>query len=355
MELIFNKQAFMSVKEKMDAEKYIEKGETSKLNFKPTAPEVPTSQKTDKAIGKSYREEGEKGKLQYPKVKKEAGTIAGPGIPDGTGPRAGTPACPKSKATDTPEEVKVVTEEVYKEKPSMNKESAQQLPSSDSIDAGSVREEGDKGKLQFPTKPGPDPKIKMQGLDASNDARKQIDGGEKGKIQHGQTKGKDIKIDWQVNTDTSIGGKFMETGDKGDTKKVSGPAKDPGVSMQKDTGADKFIERGENTKPIQKQFNLNFKRASAEEKEQAVTDAIENAILEIEVAAAKCGVTPQNTRFAAVYTGLVDLRTGVKKNGSLYAITPEPKSVPAPLKVQAAAKPAVDEDAAAAEVGRRIF
>jgi hypothetical protein len=308
MELIFNKQTFMSVKEKMDPAKYVEQGEKEKLDFKPTAPAVPTSQKTENGLGAQFVEQGEKGKLQYPNVGKEI---------------------------------------------KMDKSAAQQLPGSDKVDAGSVIEQGQKEKLQFPTKPGPDPKVKMQGLDNSNEARKQIEQGEKGKIQHGQSAGKDIKIEWQVNSDTSIGAQFMEKGDKGGNKTVSGPAKEPGVSAQKESGADKFIERGENTKPIQKQFSLNFKRASAEEKEVAVTEAIDNAILELEVAASKCGVDMKNTRMVVVYTALQALKEGVKKQGSLFALT-VPAVVPETLKVTASVK-VIDADAAAIETGRRIF
>jgi hypothetical protein len=311
MELIWNKQAFMSVKEKMDPAKYVEQGEKEKLNFKPTAPAVPTSQKTDTAIGGQFVEQGEKGKLQYPNVGKEI---------------------------------------------KMNKSSAQQLPGSDSIDAGSVIEKGMKEKLTFPTKAGPSPAIKMQGLDISNDAKKQIEQGEKGGIQHGQSAGKDIKIEWQVNSDTSIGAQFQEKGDKGGNKTVSGPAKEPGVSAQKESGADKFIERGENTKPIQKQFSLNFKRASAEEKETAVVEALDNAVLELEVMASKCGIdiATANTRLLPLYAGLVFMRDAVKKQGSLFALTvPAAAPVVAALKVTASAK--IDEDAAAIATGKRIF
>jgi len=310
MELIWNKQSFMAVKEKMAKDKYALQGEVEKLDLKPTAPTPPTSQKTDKAIGGQFVEQGEKESLQYPKVKKES---------------------------------------------TMAINAAQQLPGSDSIDAGSVIEKGEKEKLQFPTKAGPDPKIKMQGLDVSNDAKKSIDGGEKGKIQHGQTKGKDIKIEWQVNTDTAIGAKFQEQGDKGGIKTVSGPAKEPGVSAQKESGADANIERGEATSGMQKQFSLNFKRASAEEKEVAVTTAIDNAILEIEVAASKCGVNITATRLAPIYTGLIALKEGVRKNGSLFAMTPAPVApAAAPIKVQASAH-VVDMDAAAIATGARIF
>ena len=309
-DLIFDRKTFMAIKESLPEGKYVNKGETEKLDFKPTAPTVPTSQKVDK-IGDKFVEQGPAEKLLYPKVSKEASI--------------------------------------------MDKTAAQQLPGSDSVDAGSAIEKGNVEKLQFPTKAGPDPKIKMQGLDSSNEARKQIDGGEKGKIQHGNTKGKDIKIEWQVNTDTSIGAASIEQGDKGGIKSVSGPAKEPGVSMQKETGAGDFIERGEDTKPIQKQFSLNFKRASAEEKELAVTEAVDNAILELEVAASKCGVAITATRMVTAYNSLVSLKAGIVKNGGLYATTPEPVVEPAPLKVQAALKPAIDEDKAAMEVGSRIF
>ena len=237
----------------------------------------------------------------------------------------------------------------------MDKQAAQQLPGSDSINAGEAIEKGEKGKLQFPTKPGPDPKIKMQGLDVSNDAKKQIDGGEKGKIQHGQSKGKDIKIEWNVNSDTSIGGQFMEKGDKGDIKKAPAHAAEPSVSMKTEPGADANIERGEDTKGMQKQFSLNFKRSSAAEKEAAITEAVDNAILEIEVAASKCGVNVQATRLAPVYAGLLALKAGITKSGALFVTTPEPAAKPAQLKVQASLHPVVDLDKAAAEVGSRIF
>jgi len=311
MEIIFDKQAFLTVKEKMDKSKYAEEGpKGEKLQLKPTAPEPNTSQKTDTAIGKKFVEDGPAGKLQYPAAGKEI---------------------------------------------KMDKQAAQQLPGSDSINAGEAIEKGEKEKLQFPTKPGPDPKIKMQGLDASSDAKKQIDGGEKGKIQHGQSKGKDIKIEWNVNSDTSIGGKFMEKGDKGDIKKAPAHAPEPSVSMKTEPGADANIERGEATKPIQKQFSLNFKRSSAAEKEAAITEAVDNAILELEVAASKCGVNIQATRMATAYNSLVGLKAGITKSGALFATTAEPVAAPAPIKVQASAKPAVDLDKAAADVGARIF
>ena len=311
MELIWNKQAFMAVKERMSGDKYITEGPKESLNFKPKAPAVPTSQKTDTKIGGEFVESGEVSKLQYPKVTKKESTM----------------------------EIKA----------------AQQLPGSDSIDAGSVIEKGEKEKLTYPSKAGPSPAIKMQGLDVSNDAKKQIDGGEKGKISHGNPgKGKDIKIEWQVNSDTSIGGKFMEKGDKGDIKKAPAHAPEPSVSMKTEPGADANIERGEASKPIQKQFSLNFKRASAEEREVAVSEAVDNAILELEVAAAKCGVNLTTTRLAPIYTGLLAVREGIARNGSLFALT-LPAPTPAPLKVQASLKPTVDLDKAAIDVGARIF
>jgi hypothetical protein len=311
MDLIFNKQTFMAVKEKMDQGKYVEQGPAGeKLQLKPTAPEPCVTQKTDKAIGKKFVEDGPAGKLQYPAAGKEI---------------------------------------------KMDKQAAQQLPGSDSIDAGSAIEKGDKEKLQFPTKPGPDPKIKMQGLDVSNEARKQVEQGEKGKIQHGGQAGKDIKIEWNVNSDTSIGGKFMEKGDKGDIKKAPAHAAEPSVSMKTEPGADAFIERGEATKGMQKQFSLNFKRSSAEEKEVAVTEAVDNAILEIEVAASKCGVNVQATKLATAYNSLISLKAGITKQGALFAVTPEAKATPAPIKVQASLKPTIDLDKAAADVGARIF
>lgn len=310
-ELIFSKKAFMAIKEKMDRTKYVSEGEKETLNMKPKAPAVPTSQKTDKAIGGKFVEDGETEKLLYPKVKKESAMD------------------PKS--------------------------AAQQLPGSEKIDAAGKQfiDGGQTEKLQFPSKAGPDPKIKMQGLDVSNDAKKSIDGGEMGGIKHGPNAGPKIKIDWQVNTDTAIGGKFQERGDKGDAKSVSAPAKEPGVSMQKDNGADAFIERGEEAKPIQKQFSLNFRKSTLAEKDSAMTEAVENSILELEVAASKCGVNLQDTKLAATYTSLLAMREGVKKHGSLFVTTVE-KPV-APIVVQASAKPAIDEDKAAMEVGARIF
>ena len=312
MDLIWNRKTFLSVTEQLDRSKYITEGEKESLNLKPTAPAVPTTQKTEKSLGGKFITDGPSEKLLYPKV-------------------------------------------TNKEK-NMDKIAAQQLPGSDKVDAEGQIEKGEKSKLTFPTKPGPDPKIKMQGLSSDKDAQKQIDGGESGKINHGNAgKGKDIKIEWQVNTDATIGDKFIEKGEKGDAKKVSGPAKEPGVSMKSEPGAGDFIERGEDTKPIQKQFSLNFKRASAEEKDLAVNEAVDNAILELEVAASKCGVAISATRMATAYNSLVSLKEGVRKNGSLFAITPEPVAPVAPIKVQASAKPAIDEDKAAIEVGARIF
>lgn len=344
-DLIFNRKTFMAVKEPMEKGKYITPGEKESLNFKPTAPAAPTSQKTDKAIGGKFVEDGDKEKLLYPKPQKEN---------------------------------------------HMDKTAAQQLPGSDKIDAGSVVEKGEKEKLQFPTKPGPDPKIKMQGLDNSSEARKQVEPGEKGGVKHGPAKAKDIKIEWQVNTDGKIADQFIERGDKGDAKKVSAPAKEPGVSAQKESGADANIERGDAAKPIQKQFNLNFRKSTLEERRAAVTEAVDNALLELEVAASKFGVSIWDTPLANAYGHLLITKAGVKMHGDLYVTAGKTQEdsrealkakyagntakctaehsaefckwvesskavIPAPIKVEAAAKPAVDPDKAAEELGKRIF
>lgn len=310
-DFIFDKKAFMAVKEKLDRSKFFHDGEKEKLTIKPPADAFPAGQKTDK-IADKFVESGPKEKLLFPAVKQEA---------------------------------------------AMNKEAAQQLPGSDKIDAGGKQfvEGGEKGKLQFPGKPGPDPKIK--GPEVSHDAEKQVEPGEKGKLQFPSSGGPKIKIEWQVNVDQSITKKFTEAGEKGDIKKAPAHAKEPSVSAQKDNAhLAKVTDGGEHAKPFQKQFSLNFVRATVEEKDAAVVEAIDNSILELEVAASKCGVKLSATRLAAAYTALQDLRAGVVKNGSLYALTPEPAPAPAPLKVQASA---VNDDPeglkSAAEIGRLIF
>lgn len=362
MDLIFNKKAFNAIKEKLNKAQFADEGPKEKLNLKPGDASVPVSQKTDPIAGK-FQEPGEVEKLEYPTktsavsadaqkfISEKIATLRGEGKNEAEASAIAF-SMAREQGYEVPE-VKNASKET-----SMNKESAQQLPGNDKVDAASAISKGEKGKLQFPTKPAADPKVSQQGLDKSKDAQKQIDGGEMGKIQHGGGAAKAIKIDWNVATDAKLGHEFMEHGDKGDIKKVKGPAKEPGVSQKVEPGADAFMDGGESTKPIQKQFSVNWNRQSSEEKTEIVNQALECAITDLEVAAAKCGLKIENSRMAQAYASLVAMREGVKKEGSLFlkepvkaAATPTPE----PLKATAAAKPVVDADQAAIETGKQIF
>jgi len=66
---------------------------------------------------------------KYEVLEKDAGSIAGPGIPDGTGPRGGTPECPltdEEKEATEDEEEKEATEEEEKDKEEEEKEATEE-------------------------------------------------------------------------------------------------------------------------------------------------------------------------------------------------------------------------------------
>jgi hypothetical protein len=360
MDLIFDKKAFNAVKENLNKAQFVDGGHTEKLNLKPGDASVPVSQKTDPLAGK-FQEPGEVEKLDYPTktsavtaeahkfISEKIATLRGEGKGEAEA-SAIAYSMAREKGYEVPE-VKNASKES-----SMNKESAQQLPGTDKVDAASAIEKGEKGKLQFPTKPAADPKVSQQGLDKSKDAQKQIDGGEKGKINHGGGAAKAIKIDWNVTTDAKIGHEFQEAGDKGDLKKVKGPAKEPGVSQKVEPGADAFMDAGETAKPIQKQFSVNWQRQSAEEQKEIADQALTCAISDLEVVASKYGMKIENSRLAPVYAGLIALRDGITKEGGLFLnVQPAAPAPAAPLKTTASVKTAVDEDKAAIEVGKQIF
>lgn len=306
-ELIFSKKAFSAIKEKLDKSRYFAESPKSKdLNMKPGEASVPVSQKTEDASKPNPG--GPVEKLEYP-TKKES---------------------------------------------SMNKESAQQLPGSEKINAGEAVTKGEKGKLTFPTGPAKDPSASMSGMSKDKSAQQQISDGPKGDIKHGGGEGKAIKLQWNVATDAKIGQTFIDGGDKGDIKKAPAHAKEPGVSQTKVPGADNFMDGGESTKPIQKQFSINFQRESAQEKAQIIESAITCALDDLLLVANKLGTPIAETTLAEAYSALANARTDVKKTGSL---APRPVAkTETPLKATAAAKNVEAEaDAAAEKTGKLIF
>lgn len=313
MDLIWSRKAFHAVKDSLQKAKYISDGPKSNdLNMKPGPASTPVSQKTDPVAGK-FTPTGPVEKLMYPKASQET---------------------------------------------NMEKSSAQQLPGSEKINAAEpLGGGGEMGGLKPSTKKAADPKIGQTGL-SKEKALDCIDGGEKGKIDHSGREGKAIKIDWNVATDAKIGQEFIDGGEKGSNKAAPAHAKEPGVSQKTEPGADAFIERGEQAKPIQKQFSVNWKRFSAEEKKTIVEDALACAISDLEVMATKLGTPISETALAGAYDQLVLAKTSFVKTGSLGIKVSSAPATPAntPIKATASARQVeAAADAAAKKTGRLIF
>ena len=311
MDIVWVKKTYAAIREKLDRSQFITPGDISQLELAPKEVKVDVSQQVDPKGG-AATPAGPVEQLSYPKPLKETSN--------------------------------------------MNKASAQQLPGTDKVDAvGQITpsEPTKLTKLIFPTKPAADPKVGGPGLEKSTDAQKQITEGEHGKLLFPSSGGPKIKIDWNVGIDSSVAKQFTDGGEKGDIKKVKGPAKEPGVSQAKVPG-DAAMGDFERTKPIQKQFSVNWKKYSAEERVGIADQAIDCAISDLEVAADITGVPLEQTELGTAMAALKSAKANLAKSGS---VAPAAKpALPTPLKPTASVKKTVvDLDKAATETGLQIF
>jgi hypothetical protein len=240
---------------------------------KPGDASVSVSQKVEPA-GDKFMGEHEVEKLEYPKVKKET---------------------------------------------NMEKTSAQELPSKTNVDAGGAQfiDKGDKEKLQFPSKPAADPKVKQQGLDASSDAKKQIDGGEKEKLQFPSSGGPKIKLEWNVAVDHKIGENYKEKGEEGamvKPKDLTPSVSAPRAKEEEGAHSSDFLK----SSPMQKQFSINWTKVSSEEIRPVVEEALDCAILDLQVAASKMGVDIWKTPLANAMGHLVTARNTLETKGLIH-------------------------------------
>lgn len=232
MEIIFNKQAYGAVKENLDKKRFFDEGPKEKLP-KGQKAEVKISQPVDKKNQGKFRADYEVENLKY-----------------------------SNKENEKP------AEEYSSEKvESLSKGAKQELPSKENIKGGENITSGPKGDAKTTTQKAEDPKIKMQGL-STEEGKKSIDGGPKEKLQY-PAGNPVIKIDWNVNVDKAIGKSYSEKPEMGDIKKVKKPASDPNVSQQrlKDVEGVSMSDY-EHTSPLQKQFSINWKAETLEEKKE---------------------------------------------------------------------------------------
>lgn len=324
IEIVFNKQSWGAIKEKMEKGKYISEGPVSDLQHNPSDAAVNVSHKADKVSDK-FMGEKEVEKLQYPKVKKES---------------------------------------------NMDKTAAQELPGKGTINPADAQfmEKGDKEKLQFPSKPAADPKPSLK---SEKDAQKQIDPGEKEKLTFPSSGGPKIKVDWNVATDKGIGSNYMEAGEKEKLAKPSDQTPDVSAPRLKDAEGANMSEAPKTT-PIQKQFAINWKKYSAEEIRPIVDEAINCAISDLQVVAYRMGVDIQKTPLADAMNHLIRVKAEITEKGLVHLIADnqeEPQAAlkskvvkAAEIKVQASAKeenPAADisdaDKKSLGKVGNSLF